>query len=286
MPIRDKYALASSFPFCLKLAEEANVNLELVRSPCRPDTRIKGRVFDECGHRAAHAQVIIYSRDGEKRYEVKTNRKGRFTLERLVPPGCYLIRAAAEGYGLSEPLRIEVKPAVKTRVALRLAPCADYSLGTIYGRVFDETEAGPLENCAVTLRYYASPHRLVAETMTNRNGQFLIYDLEPGAYLLSAERIGYRRSDFIALRVTCRSRVLQDILLTPVSRPKEGAVTGTIVYRGAPQPGIPVFLYHIRADGQEEIVRIQYTNRSGDYCFTGLPEGCYIVKSKLQQEGP
>lgn len=33
MPIRDKYALASSFPFCLKLAEEANVNLELVRSP-------------------------------------------------------------------------------------------------------------------------------------------------------------------------------------------------------------------------------------------------------------
>lgn len=43
-------------------------------------------------------------------------------------------------------------------------------------------------------------------------------------------------------------------------------------------------LYHIQADGQEEIVRIQYTNRSGDYCFTGLPEGCYIVKSKRQQD--
>lgn len=64
--------------------------------------------------------------------------------------------------------------------------------GIVYGRVFDAVTRKTLENSEVKLYRYKAQDELYASMNTNKNGQFLIYDVEPQKYCISVHHCLYK----------------------------------------------------------------------------------------------
>jgi hypothetical protein len=127
------------------------------------------------------ALVLLARTDGPlaSAVVVSTNDRGRFTFSK-VPPGTYRLRAEHDDY-----MRSEVSPAVTIEpgAAARNLTIAVTPTAVISGIVLDEFGA-PMGK--VYVRAFTT--HVVAEVRTNDLGEYRLFGLEPGTYVVGAER--------------------------------------------------------------------------------------------------
>lgn len=129
----------------------------------------------------ADARVLLARVDGALTTSVATivNDRGQFAV-RDMPPGRYRVFATRDGYLRGEsdaPIVVEAGRSVAP-LSVTLTPTA-----VISGRVVNEF-GDPVPRLYV--RAWAP--RLVAEARTNDLGEYRLFDLGPGSYVISAER--------------------------------------------------------------------------------------------------
>jgi len=110
---------------------------------------------------------------------VSTNDRGRFTFSK-VPSGTYRLRAEHDDYlrsELSPPVAVDAGGAARD-LTLTMTPTA-----VISGIVLDEFGAP-----AGKIHVRALATRVAAEARTNDLGEYRLFGLEPGTYVISAER--------------------------------------------------------------------------------------------------
>lgn len=158
---------------------------------------------------------------------------------------------------------------------------------TIEGQVVRAGTGEPLKKAVVSV-YKVESQELPKVAVTDTEGRFLLEDIEPGRYGLSASRNGYvsqdygergrnRRGTIIAL---ASGQHLKDILFQLVPA---GVIAGRVYDEdGEPLPGVLVqaMQYHYR-DGKKELApgRETATDDRGQYRLFALSPGSYYVMS-------
>src|SRR5688572_29007760 len=122
-----------------------------------------------------------------------TDGTGRFVF-RYLPVGRYTVRATRDGYflsrpaGMADPFQVNVGPgATVAMVSLSMVQG-----GTISGRVLDPMgRPAPVSAVTAVRRFYEDGRpllRVIRSTTSNDRGEFRIFWLEPGEYLVMAEK--------------------------------------------------------------------------------------------------
>jgi hypothetical protein len=130
----------------------------------------------------ARARVIVTAASQTR--TALADDSGRFSL-RGIPPGTYQLLATRDGYvRASVPITIEVGQILR-EIALSIVPT-----GAISGRILN-SRSEPFANVEVrALRYMTEPGKPVLTAVevvrTNDLGEYRLYYLEPGTYLVSA----------------------------------------------------------------------------------------------------
>jgi hypothetical protein len=142
---------------------------------------VRGLVTDDATKQPiAGASVVLMRPEGMTgAVVVSTDARGLFVFEKI-QPGSYRLHAEHDAYVRSDaPTTIEVtaeRP--PSDLSLALVPSA-----VISGRVTDE-----YGEPAARVYVRATVKTVVAETRTNDLGEYRLFGLRPGAYLISAER--------------------------------------------------------------------------------------------------
>lgn len=158
--------------------------------------------------------------------------------------------------------------------------------GTLSGRV--EVAAGqtrePLSSAKVTVTRVGQTFS--NETWTDEGGEFLLANLPPGRYLVSASKSPFLSSAFGAARpglpgvaITLAAGERRgDVAITLM---KGGAVSGSLRDGfGTPQPGLDVTLQRVTSSAARPWRRTRRSDDRGQYRFFGVPPGRYVVSAR------
>jgi hypothetical protein len=279
---------------------------------------IHGRVSRPDGRPAVRAEVRLLPNVPFRGNRVSvTDQDGAYAFDNL-PPGFYRLLAQKSGfiptqYG-GRPIDDPGEPVLVTagelreRIDIVLARQA-----AITGRVVDEN-GDPVEGARVhaqQLRYVGGRYRLVDafgvhERLTDDRGQFRIYGLQAGSYLVSAVvgQIDYPANAMVNLpgyaptfypgrvRVSDAESVKvpagQDAALTDfaLARVRTARVSGTAVNsHGEPITGGLVIRPTVRSGGvgEEFGARIE---RDGRFEFRNVPPGEYVIVASKSRQRP
>ncbi|MGG0857847.1 MSCRAMM family protein, partial [Metabacillus fastidiosus] len=150
----------------------------------RPDpASISGRVTNlQTSEPIASALVQVFIPGGTiPIWSTLTDSDGQYTLSRL-PEGNYNIIFTANGFS-SQTVNSTVTAGEAKVINISLAPLP--LLTTITGTVRDKTTGLLLEN--VLIQVFDAQGRLIAITLTNRNGHYVISDLPGGTFTVQAK---------------------------------------------------------------------------------------------------
>jgi hypothetical protein len=166
-----------------------------------------------------------------------------------------------------------------------LAPAQD-DRAAIEGQVLNGVTGEPLKKTAVTLQTIGSTRGQPTVTVTDAGGQFAIQDIDPGRYVLSAERNGFvrqsygsRSSNRPGTTLTLeRGKRVTDIVIKLMP---QGVITGRIV----DEDNDPIFNVTVQTlrygytQGKRQLVpaSAEQSNDLGEYRIHGLPAGKYYV---------
>jgi Carboxypeptidase regulatory-like domain len=154
---------------------------------------------------------------------------------------------------------------------------------SVQGVVVRFESEDPLVGATVELRPDSG---VVVSTTTDRDGRFIIPNLQPGEYRLFASRSGYVRAEYgqksagslgkpLVLRAGERLAQLR-LAMTP-----GGVITGRVMNQGKPAAGVTVAagISVFAPDGQRtwKTILSGQTNDLGEYSIFWLPAGRYYV---------
>jgi len=188
---------------------------------------------------------------------------GVYEFEGLVSPETYLIIFSADGFD-QEAITLKLEPGAEITDADQQLRSGTGSLaGTVSG------PAGPLGGVQVTV--VGSGVDLDVQSLTAGNiGAWNLGGLPtPGDYVVTFTRDGFQPR---TLAVSLGDRESSDGI-NAVLTPNAGAVSGTIVFEGAPTAGIDVTL----TDGQTNRTTTSVTDPAGDYLLTEIAPGSYTL---------
>lgn len=278
MFIRDSYLLTESNTFELKGMQEVTVNIELIKAPHCYHTILVGRVLDK-NKPIPGAVVKVYDRKYKPLFHTITNSEGIYRFCNILAPGAYKVVVAAAGYKTSKVQTVKIKAHKITRKSFQLKKCS--MNGIVYGKVRVAGSNKPIEGAMV---YLKSKNGLVYVTTSNKEGQYIIYNIRPNKYKLFARKHGYKSTNSLELKVAKNDRIRLNIDLKE-SKHGNRAISGVVAYDAKPVSETPIFLYKIDHQGDERLEMTLVTNEVGAFYFTNLMEGDYILKLKLQSEG-
>lgn len=170
------------------------------------------------------------------------------------------------------------------------APPEPRELARMEGQVIADANNLPLRRAQVTLRPLEAGRPAIATT-TDDQGRFLLRELAPGAYQLTAERDGYLTSATFQrgnVRLPPRFQLSRgDNITGIVFRLRPWAViSGRIRYDdGDPAVNVRADLYrqyHRRGRSGFARVASGFTNDRGEYRIHGLAPGAYYVAAYLE----
>jgi hypothetical protein len=273
---KEEYLLGRSSQFTLTTAGENQTNLTLASNPTLNYQAIFTTVT--AGTTPIYnALVQILTSSGDPVDSQFTNALGQSASIQLAN-GVYQVVAAAPGYLTSAPVTANLTGAACVAVSISLTADPRTTLNTLYGLVLDQVSGSRLTNTTVTLTDSLS--QIVASTLTNSEGQYLLYEISNGSYTLSASRSGYQAPIPIAVTVTGSQIAQTNISLSPETI-TEGTVQGLITDQsGAFLAGACVGLYSV-VDSTETLVQTTFSNDNGFYLFGNVAAGSYLVKAKV-----
>ena len=280
MVIRDIYLLRKSDEFYLESGHEASINLSLEKVPPSPCTKLCGQVLSGC-EPISGATVKILDKNFNPLCHTDTDNEGKFSFINTLMPGVYEIIAVADDYQVSQSRLISLMPYKPLYVTIELRPDKRAESGTVYGTIRDEKNE-PLPGTQVYISVCNDVEFPVAITISNSDGEYLVYGLKTGKYVISAFKEGYLMPQSINLSLFPREIARADLYLYKDTALK-GTVSGKVTHNGSAVPDALTALY-LTENGNTSLIQVQKSNDMGFYLFSGLKPGFYIVKAKLESE--
>lgn len=277
MVIRDIYQLERSEQYYLGPRQEITIDLSLKKAPKQPDTILMGSVAGKCG-KIEGATVKVLDRKNNPIMHTVTDQKGSFEIRNILPPGEYKVIATAEGYTVSSVHWLVLESMKPVTLFILLKVSDNFNLATVYGVVYDEKNSG-LESVKIMITDYYEPEICKAITLTNADGEFMVYNLKPKKYWISASKEGYYLPQKISFELTPKDISSVNLFLYPDDSSISGTVSGIIDFNGQRVPHAVAALYKVEERGHF-LLATKETNDEGFYLFPDVKPGEYLVKSK------
>jgi hypothetical protein len=158
---------------------------------------VSGKVVNSVtGEAVKKAVVTLRSANGESPFVAGSDQSGKFVFDN-VPPATYIASAQAEGYSNTgssgKPIAVAAGQAVED-VQVRIPP-----LAAISGKVLDE-DGQPMAGVMVSASRYTSTNlgkslMMGSTAQTDDRGEYRIFGIQPGRYLLVAIAHGGPRAE-------------------------------------------------------------------------------------------
>lgn len=246
---------------------------------------ISGIVTDSLtGQPIAGATVRAMMRQGSGGMAV-TNQNGEYTIQNL-RPGFYRVTASATNYLCKH------YPELVPVVSGQTTPNINFALvpyyppprrGGISGLVTDSVTGEPIPNARVQA---CGP--TCGQAITNANGEYLIENLAPGDYRVSASAYGYRASRYPDLVRVEENRITPNInflLVRSQQPPGRGSISGTVIDKTTGQPLPGAFVRAIPRRRMRGMGRA-ITGTDGTYLIENLLPGEYRVMANARGYEP
>lgn len=280
MCIHDVYILGESDSFEIKLREEITANLELKRAPPCYHTFFTGRALYR-NWPIKNAAVMVLDENCVPLYSSITNEKGIFKFRNIIKPGKYKVIASGMGYNTTEMATVFICENEVTKMIFSLKKNPVFANGIVYGKVLETGSGKFIEDANIYLKSVRWD-KTIYKTMSNENGQYLIYNIIPNHYEMVVQKQGYMVTEPLSLIIERCSQVCLyfDLIGNPYDC--KNTISGVITCDASPLSKVAVFLYLIEMKGFERIVQMQETNENGLFLFSNVEKGHYLVKGKLQ----
>lgn len=274
---RESFLLNNSQPFDLSRGAESRSDLTLTPSTDLNKSSIVTIVSDGANP-ITDALVKVLTQSGDPVDHQFSNEIGH-SISTPLDTGIYQVVASAPGFITSLPVTVNL-PAVTTyflNITLSGDPRAVQN--TLYGLVLDQVSEKRIDSAIVILADTAG--QTVATTQTNTDGEYLLYQVDNGSYLITAEKPGYLLMESLPVTVTGSQMAKTDLSLSPevnIESTVQGFIKdpdGNFISRAS------VGLYSV-SDSTETLIRLTYTNANGFYLFGNLPAGRYLIKANLE----
>jgi thermitase len=183
-----------------------------------------------------------------------TDASGKYTIAD-VPPGTYQVTASKSGYHSSSS---SVTVLAATTAVVDFSSNEIVVFGIITGSVTDAEDGSPIVAATVS-----DGTRTV---QTDAAGQYIIDDVPPGTYQVTASKSGYHSSS-LSVTVSEGNTAVANLPLVRIIIP--GSITGSVTDAN---DGLPIVGATV-SDG----ARTSLTDASGQYIIAGVPQGSYTV---------
>lgn len=279
MFIHDMYVLGESDSFDIKMHEEAVVDLGLEKvQPCY-HTLLTGKVLYK-DIPIKDATIMVMDSKCSPISSTTSDEKGIYKFCNKLKPGKYKVIASAIGYVTSDTRTIFINDNEVTRRSFTLKKSSIFEKGIVYGKILEAGSGIPVKDACVCLKTLKCDGKTIYKTMSNHNGQYLIYNILPDNYKIIIQKKGYMATEPLLIKIEPHSRM--SLYFDLIKKPNNHIISGTISFHKKPIPKATVFLYLLDKEKSEKIVQIQKTNENGLYLFTNVESGTYLVKGKLQ----
>jgi hypothetical protein len=187
MFVKDSYLLTASHTFELKGMQEVTINIKLIKVPPCYETLLTGRVFHK-NVPIKRAVVNIFDCKYNPLYHTVTNSRGVYRFHNILAPGIYNVVVAVNGYQTSITRKIKIKKNKVVRKSFQLKKCLVFENGIIYGKVRKVESKKPIKG---TFIYLKDRYGMVYKTTSNKDGQYIIYNIRPSKYKVVVMKDGY-----------------------------------------------------------------------------------------------
>lgn len=282
--IHDKYKIGISDNFVIE-GEEKNIDLQLSQYIVPELYRVTGIATDqETNEPLKECTVKIFNTEGLPIAHAETNEDGVFAID--VEAGTYNLSASLNGYFMATFIPIIVTSAGLTQNISLLADI-DSKLSNIYGLVVNGETNKPL--CSVTLSLYDSTgNTLIEQTVSAEDGEYVLSDLQPGTYKISASKAGYYTTTPISIAITAGQNISEIIKLNLDYDAETQTISGKITDIDTKEAleNVLILLYSVEDEKEEQVISITRTNIQGRYMFGDVDNGkTYKVKAKSSTIG-
>lgn len=218
---------------------------------------IEGTVRDADDTALAGIEVIALNTNTSQAYVTNTSGDGTFLL--AVPTGWYDISASSETY--------QANGSYQDRHVTAAVEDLDFVmteiLGTVTGHVTNGTTT--VAGSRVVL---VNEDQLYQTNTSAPLGTFTISNIQPGTYMIHAEKDGYQDSEYRLVEVA-RGET-RSLNLTLVEQPS--TLTGTVLHNDAPLSGV-----RVRVSSETGRSWEVTTSSGGEYIVSNIPAGRYTV---------
>jgi hypothetical protein len=274
---RESFLLNRSLEFDLATGAENHTDLTLTPNPDLNKSPIVTNVLVG-GAPLPNAMVKVLTPAGDPIDHQFTNAQGT-AISRPLPTGTYQVVVSAPGYVTSLPVTVNLAAAIASIITVTLEPDPRALQNTVYGLVLDQAGGTRLSNATVTLADTIG--QTVSTTLTNSDGEYLMYQVQDGSYTITAAKTGYELSTPLNVTVSGGQIAQTNISLTAEVQ-VESTVQGFIRDQNNNfLPGALVGLYSV-TDSVETLIQQTFANANGFYLFGNVPAGRYLVKAKVE----
>ncbi|WP_282137851.1 carboxypeptidase regulatory-like domain-containing protein [Rossellomorea aquimaris] len=199
---------------------------------------------------------------------VLTNGSGEYVIEGLDPRE-YRIVFSADGY-TSEVFRIFLTNGEDRTLNVNLLG----QPATIAGNVTDATTGLPIQSAGV-ITVISGSGIVVASTLTDQEGNYILTGLAPGDYNVIFSADGYVRSTFMITLSPNETAVLNAAL-----EPNPATITGNVRDANTLDPIGNAIIQVFTLDGI--LLGVTLTDMNGNYIISGLPGGTVVLVVRAQ----
>jgi large repetitive protein len=188
---------------------------------------------------------------------------GEFSVPGLAP-GRYQINVTAQNFNTIL-TGVDILPDITTNENIALEPFP----GRLTGTVTDLQTGVPIANTSIEVRAFGVSGPVVAVTITDNNGRYIVTNLTPGVYTIVANAVGYGTAE-ASEEVRSNTESVQDLVLSSLISSVRGRVTD--------QTGRPLSdtLISLAKDGAAIVVEVQ-TDINGSYEINNIDSGSYTI---------
>jgi large repetitive protein len=228
---------------------------------------LNGTVSDTGSNPLGNATVIVMKGTVPVAQAI-TDSAGTFSFPHLAPD-TYTVTASASGYST-----VVLGATVLPQEISSLAFVLQASPGTIAGQVVDSGNQ-PIQGATVVIRENTAAGAVVATVLTDGNGQYLVPDLLPQAYVVIVSAPD-KTTVITGAIVTSLTTTTVNVQLADLP----GSISGSIfdATSGQPITGASVEVSVLNQAGA--IVAHANSDLSGNYEITGLAPGVYTITAR------